>query len=112
MAKLRSTYIAQRRLVSDLWRTRCESQIALLSLCKALDIFCPPVEFSKRLYPCPFSWWPEGETLPVGYHATTTVVLQRRHRYRTFDSAFALECTAAACQFKVVKMVYQNDLTR
>lgn len=230
MAKLGSAYAAQ-RLVSDLWRTRCESQIALLSLCKGLDVFRPPVEYSKRLYPCPFSislsdtsdlymtpgclvhsggvfydpcncpafecgpskpafnqfvpeckipfdprnmtgdkaqlggwrvsasevfnapgfissmlqantdglgnvkrggdwakaegalsstgrhcdmmadWWPEGETLPVGYHATTSCSSDDTG-YRTFDSAFAVERTAAAGQFTVVKMVYQNDLTR
>jgi hypothetical protein len=56
-------------------------------------------------------WWPEGETLPVGYHATTSCSSDDTG-YRTFDSAFAVERTAAAGQFTVVKMVYQNDLTR
>lgn len=228
MAKLGSAYAAQ-RLVSDLWRTRCESQIALLSLCKGLDVFRPPVEFSRRVYPCPFSvslsdtsdvymtpgclvhsggvfydpcncpvfecgpskpafsqfvsacklpfdprnmtgdnaqlggwrvsplevfdgqgfvssvlssdgpgnvkrgsswakaegvltgtgrhcdmmadWWPEASTLPVGYHATTSCSSDDTG-YRTFDSAFAVERTAMPGQFTVVKMVYQNDLTR
>ena len=229
MAQLGSAY-AEQRLVSDLWRVRCESQIALLSLCKGLDVFRPPVEFSKRLYPCPFSislsdssdvymtpgclvhsggvfydpcncpafecgpskpafsrfvpacripfdprnmtedkaqlggwrvsasevfnapnfissmlqatdslgnvkrgadwaktegtlsttgrhcdmmadWWPEGETLPVGYHATTSCSSDDTG-YRTFDSAFAVERTTVVGQFTVVKMVYQNDLTR
>ena len=229
-AKLGSAYASQ-RLASDLWRTRCESQIALLSLCKGLDVFRPPVEFSRRVYPCPFSislsdttdvymtpgclvhsggefydpcncpafecgpskpsfnqfvpacklpfdprnitndnaqlggwrvspsevfegqaftesvlgggagglgnvkqgdswlksegplkssgrhcdmiadWWPEGETLPVGYHATTSCSSDDTG-YRTFDSAFAVERTSAVGQFTVVKMVYQNDLTR
>ena len=227
-AHLGGAYAAQ-RLVSDLWRTRCESQLALLSLCKGLDVFKPPVEYSRRLYPCPFSvslsdtsdvymtpgclvhsagvfydpcncpgfecgpskpafsqfvpacrlpfdprnmtndnaqlggwrvspsevfdgqafvasvlssdglgnvqrrgswsgaegtlkttgrhcdmiadWWPDGETLPVGYHATTSCSSDDTG-YRTFDSAFAVERTAALGQFTVVKMVYQNDITR
>ena len=228
MANLRKEYAVQ-RLVSDLWRTRCESQIALLSLCKGLDVFRPPVEFRRRRYPCPFSvalsetsdvymtpgclvhqagvfydpcncavfecgpteptfnqfvsecripfdprnmtvdsaqlggwrvsasevfdsqgfvasvlnsdglgnvkrgsvwasaegrlsstgrhcdmmadWWPEGSTLPVGYHATTSCSSDDTG-YRTFDSAFAVERSSAAGQFTVVKMIYQNDLTR
>ena len=227
--RLGSTLAAQ-RLVSDLWRVRCESQIALLSLCKGLDVFRPPVEFRQRIYPCPFSislsdtsdvymtpgclvhsagvfydpcncplfecgpskptfthfdpscrlpfdprdmtgdaaqlggwrvspsevfdgpgfaasilsskdgmgnvkrgddwsesegvlqstgrhcdmiadWWPEGETPPVGYHATTSCSSDDTG-YRTFDTAFAVERTAAAGQFTLVRMVYQNDLTR
>lgn len=228
MANLRKEYAAQ-RLVSDLWRTRCESQIALLSLCKGLDVYRPPMEFRRRLYSCPFSvslsdtsdvymtpgclvhsggmfydpcncpgfecgpskpaftqfvasckipfdprnmtgdnaqlggwrvsasevfdskgfissvlnsdglgnvkrggnwakaegplnatgrhcdmmadWWPEGSTLPVGYHATTSCSSDDTG-YRTFDSAFAVERSSAAGQFTVVKMVYQNDLIR
>jgi hypothetical protein len=221
---------ANQRLVSDLWRMRCESQIALLSLCKGLDVFKPPVEFRQRVYACPFSvtlsdtsdvymtpgclvhsqgvfydpcncpvfecgqskplfnqftascklpfdprnmtgdiaqlggwrvspsevfdgpgftasmlsgldgvgnvkrgddwskaegflkstgrhcdmiadWWPDGETPPVGYHATTSCSSDDTG-YMTFDSAFAVERTAVPGQFTVVKMVYQNDLTR
>jgi hypothetical protein len=221
---------AAQRMVSELWHTRCESQIALLSMCKGLDVFRPPVEFRNRIYSCPFSvslldtsdvymtpgclvhsggvfydpcncpvfecgpskpafsqyvaackipfdprnttndnvqlggwrvspsevfdkpgfiesvlaagdclgnvrrgdewskaegklkdtgrhcdmisdWWPEGETLPVGYHATTSCSSDDTG-YRTFDSAFAVERTAAPGQFTLVKMVYQNDLTR
>jgi hypothetical protein len=221
---------ATQRAVSELWRTRCESQIALLSMCKGLDVFRPPVEFRNRIFSCPFSislsdssdvymtpgclvhsggvfydpcncpgfecgpskpafsqftavcripfdprnitgdlvqlggwrvspvevfdrhgftesiltagegagnvkrggdwtqtegmlkdtgrhcdmisdWWPEGQTLPVGYHATTTCSSDETG-YRTFDSAFAVERTSAPGQFTVVKMVYQNDLTR
>jgi hypothetical protein len=228
-SKLGSANAAQ-RMVSELWRTRCESQIALLSMCKGLDVFRQPVEFRNRIYTCPFSvslsdtsdvymtpgclvhtgglfydpcncpgfecgpskpaftqfvaacrlpfdprnmtgdhaqlggwrvspsevfdkegfveailaageglanvkrggdwsktegtltntgrhcdmisdWWPEGETLPVGYHATTSCSSDETG-YRTFDSAFAVERTAAPGQFTLVKMVYQNDLTR
>ncbi len=55
-------------------------------------------------------WWPEGETLPVGYHATTPCGSSETG-YRTFDSAFAVERSTAR-QYTVVKMVYQHDLTR
>jgi hypothetical protein len=221
---------AEQRMVSELWRTRCETQIALLSMCKGLDVFRPPMEFRNRIYTCPFSvslsdnsdvymtpgclvhsggvfydpcncpefecgpskpafnhfvsscrlsfdprnmtgdnvqlggwrvspsevfdsegfiksvlkageglanvkrgddwsksegtlkstgrhcdmisdWWPDGETLPVGYHATTSCSSDETG-YRTFDTAFAVERTAAPGQFTLVKMVYQNDLTR
>ena len=54
-------------------------------------------------------WWPEQETLPVGYHATTSCSSDDTG-YRTFDSAFAVERTAG--QFTVARLVYQNDLTR
>ena len=46
---------ASQRLIADLWRTRCEGQIALLALCKGLDVYHPPVSASNRLFPCPFS---------------------------------------------------------
>ena len=215
---------ASQRMVSDLWMTRCEGQIALLALCKGLDVYAPPVRQS-RVYPCPFSiparddvymtpgclvskgnvfydpcncgtftcgpgkplfsfdnscaisfdprsmigdniplggwkvsplevfdrtgfvsgimsakdsmgnvprggdwknqegflnttgrhcdmladWWPTDQTLPVGYHATTTCSSDTTG-YRTFDSAFAVERTLG--QYTVVKMVYQHDITR
>ena len=47
--------LAAQRLVSDLWRVRCEGQIALLALCKGLGAFQPPVNPSLRTAPCPFS---------------------------------------------------------
>ena len=58
-------------------------------------------------------WWPDGydAPLPMGYHATTSCSSDDTG-YRTFDSAFAVERTAAPGQFTVVRMVYQNDLTR
>ena len=56
-------------------------------------------------------WWPTGQTLPVGYHATTPCTSDETG-YRTFDSAFAVERTTTPGQYTVVKMVYQNDLTR
>lgn len=56
-------------------------------------------------------WWPEGETLPVGYHATTPCG-SAETGYRTFDSAFAVERSTASGQYTVVKMVYQHDLMR
>jgi hypothetical protein len=46
--------LAAQRLVSDIWRRRCESQIALLALCKGLDVFQPPIKMSSRVYDCPF----------------------------------------------------------
>lgn len=55
-------------------------------------------------------WWPERETLPVGYHATTPCG-SAETGYRSFDSAFAVERSTAG-QYTVVKMVYQHDLTR
>ena len=55
-------------------------------------------------------WWPEQETLPVGYHATVPCDSSETG-YRTFDSAFAVERSTAG-QYTVVRMVYQNDLTR
>ena len=220
--------LAAQRLVSDVWRRRCESQIALLALCKGLGVFQPPLKLSRRVYDCPFSvevadssdvymtpgclvhkngifydpcncaqatcgstrplfssftpscqiafdprgvvsdtlggwkispvegldktafvrqvlsakdglgntnkggdwsrdegflnatgrhcdmiadWWPEEETLPVGYHATTTCSSDETG-YRTFDSAFAVERVEKLGQYTVVRLVYQNDITR
>ena len=221
---------ASQRLIADLWRTRCEGQIALLALCKGLDVYHPPVSASNRLFPCPFSvstssssdvymtpgclvhsgglfydpcncpafacgpskpyfnaftpscqlpfdprnmtvdsvplggwkvspmevfqqasfvrslldepdaagnvprggdwassegflnetgrhcdmltdWWPQGQTLPVGYHATVPCTSDETG-YQTFDSAFAVERQDSAGQYTVVRMVYQHDLTR
>jgi hypothetical protein len=49
---------ATQRLVAELWRTRCESQIALLSLCKGLDVFRPPclsgTASTPATFPCRF----------------------------------------------------------
>jgi hypothetical protein len=55
-------------------------------------------------------WWPEQETLPVGYHATVPCD-SAETGYKTFDSAFAVERSTEG-QYTVVKMVYQHDLTR
>ena len=223
------TRLAQQGKTEALWRRRCESQISLLALCKNLDAYQPPVDPTKRFYPCPFSvaarstndvymtpgclvqsggsfydpcncpgfscgptkpvfasfvpscripfdprnltvdaplgrwrvssgswlsplrpdvagallsngaavgnvprtgnwatdegfmnttglhcdmltdWWPDGQSLPVGYHATVPCGSQETG-YRTFDSAFAVQRTTG--QFTVVKMVYQHDATR
>ena len=46
---------ASQRLVSDLWRVRCEGQLALLALCKGLGVFQPPVNPGNRQFECPFS---------------------------------------------------------
>ena len=54
-------------------------------------------------------WWPEDSILPIGYHATTTCSSDETG-YRTFDSAFAVERTTN--QYTVVRLIYQNDLTR
>jgi len=217
---------AKQRNLEALWRSRCEAQISLLSLCKNLDVFKPPVSPFLRIHSCPFSilarddndvymtpgclvhsggyfydpckciqcgaskprftqftseckiafdprdmthdaplgewkvspvtylkstfaesilasptalgnvhaskhwanaegrmsetglfcdmisdWWPENQTLPIGYHATTPCSSDETG-YRTFDSAFAVERTASPGQFTVVKLVYQHDLTR
>jgi hypothetical protein len=53
-------------------------------------------------------WWPEGETMPVGYHATVPCSSSETG-YRTFDSAFAVERSDG---YTVVKLVYQHDATR
>lgn len=223
-------YAAQ-RLTSDLWRVRCEGQIALLALCKGLDAFQPPIDVSHRTFPCPFSislsnnysdvymtpgclvhtggrfydpcncptfacgpsrpyfnhftpscqipfdprnmtadsiplggwkvsplevfdqagfaasalaskdavgnlprgadwtqaegflnttgrhcdaladWWPQDQTVPVGYHATTPCASDDIG-YRTFDSAFAVERTTVPGEFTLVRLVYEHDLTR
>ena len=55
-------------------------------------------------------WWPERETLPVGYHATTPCSSSETG-YRSFDSAFAVE-RGTTGHYTVVKLVYQHDLTR
>ena len=54
LADVGAAYASQ-RLVSDLWRTRCEGQIALLALCKGLDVYQPPVNPAYRQFACPFS---------------------------------------------------------
>ena len=219
--------LSQQAKTEALWRSRCDSQISLLALCKNLDAYQPPVDPMKRFYPCPFSvsarstndvymtpgclvhsegyfydpcncaefacdpsrpvftsfspacrlpfdprdlaidaplgswsiitrpsllspnaakslldngaslgnvprtgkwatdegfmnttglhcdmltdWWPDGQTLPVGYHATVPCA-SNETGYRTFDTAFAVQ--RAPGQFTVVKMVYQHDATR
>jgi len=219
--------MSKQQETADVWRVRCESQISMLSLCKNLDVYQPPVARENRIFPCPFSvaardsndiyttpgclvhsggffydpcncagfvcgpgkplfslyvsacripfdprdstistplgewrvsplralksdfvdkiltvgdsvgnmprgsawhrgegfmnttglhcdmltdWWPENETLPVGFHATVPCGSEETG-YRSFDSAFAVE-RGGSGQFTVVKMVYQHDLTR
>ena len=211
---------AEQQLISDTWRVRCESQIAMLAMCKGLDVYRPPVIASNRVFNCPFSissdpdvymtpgclvhksgtfydpckcnacspaaplfssfnaackipfdprslvqegvplggwqvtpldsfnreamlslkdagntvrgddwatsegflnetgqhcdlmldWWPEEETLPIGYHATTPCMANDTG-YRTFDSAFAVERVLGA-SYTLVRLVYQHDATR
>ena len=57
-------------------------------------------------------WWPDGQTLPVGYH-TTIPCSSDDTGYLTFDSAFAVQRMGAPDgQYTVVLMVYQHDITR
>ena len=55
-------------------------------------------------------WWPEDQTLPLGYHATMPC-MSNDTGYRTFDSAFAVERVASG-KFTLVRLVYQHDNTR
>lgn len=57
-------------------------------------------------------WWPDGQTFPVGYHATVPCSSDDAG-YQTFDSAFAVERSGGTPgEYTVVRMVYQHDVTR
>ena len=57
-------------------------------------------------------WWPDGQTLPVGYH-TAIPCSSDDTGYQTFDSAFVVQHMGAPdSQYTVVLMVYQHDIMR
>jgi hypothetical protein len=57
-------------------------------------------------------WWPDEQTMPVGYHATVPCSSDEAG-YKTFDSAFAVKRDAGGeGEYTVVRMVYQHDATR